>query len=672
MSASASSLPSPCAVRGLKVIDFGLGLTAALIAKHFAELGARVFRMEPGGGDPFYGVYPAYRHWRRRELRADQAAESQLENADLCIIGGEDFPGVAHEQDAESLSRRYPRLIVLRIHSYPHDVERRRPAVELLVQARTGMVYEQFSDRPIAASIPLTGYGAALQGLVGSWVALLERERSGLGQVVTVSLAAGAAMFWGPFWMKAEKADAGFVGITPRDVRHLILRCAGDEYVQLTLGVPGAVAKAYKVLGIADPVDPADRGMPDPARGPANFFGNFDLLNSFARRHTRGHLIGALREAGVPAEAVLAPGDCWNDEQTRINGIVEQDEFGWSMVGNPLRLAESAMNAPRAPKVADAAAPPLAGIRVIDFGIFVAGPYASKLLADYGADVIQVEPPTGRPTLSGERTIISATHGKRSICIDAKSAAGRTLIATLCKDADAVLHNFRPGVAERLGLDRRTLRALNPAVVTLETTAYGPTGPKSPAPGFDMVMQAHCGLEHRAGGTGNRPLCCRAPLVDFATGAIGAIGLLVGTLGAVEERPGPRRRDQPPQCRHPYAMRARPRTRWRLARCHLFGPHANRVSSRRELISDSGRLDRHCGTIRFGHRRPRAGVGYRIALAARSVGRRRTRADRLADCRVAVAAPARHAGVGGCVGGSLRPRCVGIRIGEPYRAYHER
>ena len=89
-------------------------------------------------------------------------------------------------------------------------------------------------------------------------------------------------------------------------------------------------------------------------------------------------------------------------------------------------------------------------------------------------------------------------------------------------------HNFRPGVADRLGLDRRSLRALNPAVLILETTAYGATGPKCLAPGFDMVMQAHCGLEHRAGGTGNPPLCCRAPLVDFATGAIGAIGLLVG------------------------------------------------------------------------------------------------------------------------------------------------
>jgi crotonobetainyl-CoA:carnitine CoA-transferase CaiB-like acyl-CoA transferase len=282
------------------------------------------------------------------------------------------------------------------------------------------------------------------------------------------------------------------------------------------------------VLGIADPVDPTDRGMPDPARGAANFYGNFDLLNSFARRHTRSDLIRALREAGVPAEAVLAPGDCWNDDQTRINGIIEEDESGWSMVGNPLRLAESATNLARPPNVADASAPPLAGIRIVDFGIFVAGPYASKLLADYGAEVIQVEPPTGRSTLSGERTIISANHGKRSICVDAKSEAGRALVATLCKDADVVLHNFRPGVADRLGLDQRSLRALNPAVVTLETTAYGSTGPKSCAPGFDMVMQAHCGLEYRAGGAGNPPLCCRAPLVDFATGAVGAVGLLVG------------------------------------------------------------------------------------------------------------------------------------------------
>jgi len=517
------------AVQGLRVVDFGIGLAAALIAKHFAELGAQVSRVEPTGADPFYEVYPAYAQWRRREAptTADRAI-SLLNEADVCIVGGEDFPGVVHEQDAEALSRQYPRLVVLRLVGYPGDGGHRRPAVDLLVQARTGVVYEQFSDRPIAASIPLAGYGAALQGLIGAWVALFERERSGQGQIVTASLAAGTAMFWAPFWMKAEKADAGFIGITPRDVRQLILRCAGDEYVQLTLGVPGAVAKAYKVLGISESVDPTDRGMPDPTRGAANFYGNVDLLNSFAHLHTRSRLIGALREAGVPAEAVLPPGESWSDEQTRLNGIIEKDAAGWSAVGNPLRFAPSSEGVSQTPGPGDPESPPLAGVRVIDFGIFVAGPYASKLLADYGADVIQVEPPAGRSTLSGERTIISANHGKRSICVDAKSTAGRAVVARLCKSADIVLHNFRPGVSDRLGLDRRSLRELNPRIVSLETTAYGALGPKSLAPGFDMVMQAHCGLEYRAGGSGNPPLCCRSPLVDFATGAIGAIGLLVG------------------------------------------------------------------------------------------------------------------------------------------------
>src|SRR5580698_4559382 len=162
-----ASPPLPGSVQGLKVIDFGLGLTAALIAKQFAELGARVTRIEPSGGDPFYGVYPAYRHWRRRErVESADRADQLLEHADVCIVGGEDFPGITHAHDAESLSRRFPCLIVLRIVGYPDETDRPSPAVDLLVQARTGMVFEQFSDRPIAASIPLAGYGAALQASI--------------------------------------------------------------------------------------------------------------------------------------------------------------------------------------------------------------------------------------------------------------------------------------------------------------------------------------------------------------------------------------------------------------------------------------------------------------------------------------------------------------------------
>ena len=522
--------PTPTAVQHLRIADLGVGMAAALVAKQFAELGAQVSRIEPPGGDPFHQLYPAYRFWHRHAALTPIAhADSLLASADVCILGGEDYPGLTSPWNAEALSRQHPRLIILQIQGYPNEPT--RPAVDLLVQARTGAVYEQFAARPIAAGFSLPSYGAALQGLVATWVALVERERSGLGQVVGISLAAGAAMFWSPFWMKAERADAGFTGITPRDVRQLILRCADSRYVQITMGVPGALAKVHAALGIPGTVDPHDRCMPDPARGAANFYGDFDLLNTHAARHPRASLLRALHQAGVPAEAVLAPGECWDDEQTRLNGIIETSADGWRGVGSPLRIHRAAtppQPAPQRLRAAPPGAPPLAGIKIIDCGVFVAGPYASKLLADYGADVTRVEPPTGRSTMSGERTIISANFGKRTICVDAKSSEGRAILARLCAHADAVLHNFRPGVSSRLGLDQATLRQINPSLITLETTAYGATGPKAAAPGFDMIMQAHCGLQHRAGGAGNPPLCSRTPLVDFATGAVGAIGLLVG------------------------------------------------------------------------------------------------------------------------------------------------
>lgn len=516
----------------LRVVDFGLGMATALIAKQFADLGARVFRAPPADGDPFDRLYPAHRFWRRdaRIISADEA-DALLADADLCILGGEDHPGLTTRHDAASLQRRYPRLVVLHVTGYPASDARGGPAVDLLVQARTGLVYEQFSDRPIPTALPQPSYGAALQGLVGAWVALVERERSGKGQLVGVSLAAGAAMFWGPFWMKAEKADAGFDGITPRDVRHLILGCADGRYLQLTMGVPGAVAKIYGVLGIPHPVDPNDRGMPDHSRGPAKFYGDVDLLESYTREWPRDTLLAALRAAGVPAEAVLKPGESWDDEQTRINGVIATTPEGCAGVGSPIRVRPAAGGPTPLPERLrhyDEAAPPLAGVRIIDFGIFVAGPYASKLLADYGATVLRVEPPSGRSTLSGERTIIAANHGKLAICVDMKADEGRAIAASMCAEADIVLHNFRPGVAERLGFDQKILRGINPSLITLETTAYGPTGPKALAPGFDMVMQAHSGLQYRAGGIGNAPLCSRSPLVDFATGAVGAIGLLVG------------------------------------------------------------------------------------------------------------------------------------------------
>ena len=179
-------------------------------------------------------------------------------------------------------------------------------------------------------------------------------------------------------------------------------------------------------------------------------------------------------------------------------------------------------------------------MRVIDLGNFVAGPFASKLLADLGADVIKVEPPTSLAVLTGLRNTWSSNRGKRSIVIDIKQPSGLALVQRLCAVADVTTHNFRLGVAERLGVDPASLRTLRPDMITLETNGYGATGPKAKQAGWDMVMQALCGHESRAGGQGNPPLWYRSALIDFATGSLGAIAVLMAAYardrgaGAVE------------------------------------------------------------------------------------------------------------------------------------------
>lgn len=569
------------------VIDLGVGMAAALVAKLLAEQGAKVIRIEPTPGDPFYEVYPAYRSLRSYgELASPDQLDELLATADVCIVGGEDHPDLMPQPDAARIASGYPALVVLDLTAH---LSADTKVVDLLVQARTGLCFEQFTQRPVCFAAALPTYGAALLGTLGVWTALFERARSGTGQLVSASMQQGAALFWSPFWMKAQRPDAAFDTITPKDVRHLIFQCADGGYIQLVMGVPGAVRKLYQVLGIEVEVDAEDRGHPKPNTALAKYFGDHQSIAPQVRKWQRAELVTALREAGLAAEAVLAPGECWSDEQVRHNEIIRADKEGWRHVGAPISMRamtsshaavdrgakavalsgcasdreQKAATVPtrtgdRGPKVAampestgckattvssvvkagaantasDAAkaGAPLAGIRVLDLGNFVAGPFASRLLASLGADVIKVDPPAGAATISGYRTVYASNCGKRSLCVDMKTAQGQEIIARLCKTADVVHHNFRVGVAERLGVHSARLRQGNPSLVTLQTTAYGSSGPKAAQPGFDMVMQALCGHELRAGGEGNPPLWYRSPFVDFATGALGAIAIVAGLV----------------------------------------------------------------------------------------------------------------------------------------------
>lgn len=175
----------------------------------------------------------------------------------------------------------------------------------------------------------------------------------------------------------------------------------------------------------------------------------------------------------------------------------------------------------------------LAGIRVLDFGIWRPVPYATQLLADLGADVLKVEPPGGDPMRAFPDLFATISAHKRSIELDLKSPAGLTRALELAADADVVTEGFRPGVAERLGIGPDAIRAVNPDVVYCSLSGFGQTGPLRDAPGHDVDYQAVAGtLAPDGGDPAGTP---GIPWADLAGGLAAAFAIcaaLVGRIGS--------------------------------------------------------------------------------------------------------------------------------------------
>jgi crotonobetainyl-CoA:carnitine CoA-transferase CaiB-like acyl-CoA transferase len=186
---------------------------------------------------------------------------------------------------------------------------------------------------------------------------------------------------------------------------------------------------------------------------------------------------------------------------------------------------------------------PLQGIRVLTFEQFGAGPYASLLLADLGAEVIKVEnAATGGDAArhvgphmlaNGDSQYFQTWNmNKKSVTLDVKTAEGRAGFAHLVKTADAVMNNLRGDQPEKLGLDYASLKGLNPRVVCLHISAYGRDNERKAWPGYDFLMQAEAGIMGLTGEPDGPPTRVGASMVDFMTGATGATGLLACLLRA--------------------------------------------------------------------------------------------------------------------------------------------
>ncbi|QHI98858.1 CoA transferase [Xylophilus rhododendri] len=182
-----------------------------------------------------------------------------------------------------------------------------------------------------------------------------------------------------------------------------------------------------------------------------------------------------------------------------------------------------------------ATAGPLAGLKVVEMGQLIAGPFCAKTLADFGAEVVKIEPPGSGDPLRNWRLLQDGTsvwwqvqsRNKRSIAIDLRSADGQDLARKLIAEADVLIENFRPGTLEAWGMGWDTLQALNPGLVMLRISGYGQTGPYRDLPGFGVIGEAMGGLRHLTAEPGRVPVRVGVSIGDTLAALHGALGVLM-------------------------------------------------------------------------------------------------------------------------------------------------
>jgi formyl-CoA transferase len=183
---------------------------------------------------------------------------------------------------------------------------------------------------------------------------------------------------------------------------------------------------------------------------------------------------------------------------------------------------------------------PLAGLKVVELGQLIAGPFAAKTLADFGAEVIKIEPPGSGDPLRKWRLLKDGTsvwwqvqsRNKQSLALDLRQPQAQAIVRELAREADVLIENFRPGAMEAWGLGPDDLQALNPRLIMLRISGYGQTGPYRDRPGFGVVAEAMSGLRHLTAEPGRVPVRVGVSLGDTLASLHGVIGILM----ALQER----------------------------------------------------------------------------------------------------------------------------------------
>lgn len=555
-------------LEGFRVIDCSRGLAGPRATGLLADYGAEVWWVEPPGGDPWRDVlqteYSAFNRGKRSvqiDLKTDAGRARLFEllaDADVLLTSWR--PGVAERLgiDWGTIHEAFPHLVYASISGFGEDGTHADLAGhEAIVQSYVGVTAEQAGLRPapIYEGLAFASIGAAYLAVIGALAALYRRTADGHGRHVQTSLVDGALSYLGMVWGDSDDVNAA-PPIVPGSIKLVSrsFRCADDEYIGVHTGAVGAFGRLVHELGLSDRVSVAADGSD--MRVPLTEAERTIMLEEIPtifESQPREVWLKRLHDADVAAIPELRSGQIFDEPQVRHNdmvlrvddpvlGSVEQvapairfqgfdhrPATGAPTVGQHDDEKPSARAGAEVPDALETDEPLLAGLRVLDAGAYYAGPFSSRLLADLGADVIKLETTLGDQLRGIKRPFRSASAGKRAISVNLKDPELRQARDGLITWADVVLHNMRPGAADRVGLGYEAVRELNPEAVYLYAPGWGSTGPNSMRQSFAPLMSGYVGIGYEVGGQFNPPMW---PVgnEDPGNGLTGAVAILIALL----------------------------------------------------------------------------------------------------------------------------------------------
>lgn len=543
---------------GVRVIDFGQYIAGPLAAMFLSDHGADVIRVDPPGGPRW--KTPANATWNRgkRSIALDlhhssdvAVARRLIASADVVI---ENFrPGVMARLglSAEASCAANPGLIYCSLPGFAADDPRAGlPGWEGLVAAATGTYRpgrNAADASPVFTAIPIASTFAALLAGISISAALFSRERDGRGQRIEVPLFDATFAAIGAGGLSVRDASGGG---RPDDFGGGNYECADGRWIMVSLAKPRFQERFVRAAGLTDRFDPerigVDRSLRDALRSefPAIFRARGSAeWEELGARADLPLLKIRTAEEWLRSDHAIASGSVVRIEDPELGSVAQPNSpLRLSVTpGEPVRPAPvldadreailSELDAQRTPKVGDL--PPrrhaaLAGVRVVDLSQVLAGPTGGRTLGEFGADVVKVNPPDEEGAgirFSVHRYHTDVNRAKRTMLLDLKRPGARDVMDRLLADADVVVHNFRPGVMERLGLGYEAVSERHPGIIYVSVTAYGP-GPWGGRPGYEGFGQAATGMADRQGGDG-RPEGQPFAVNDYGTGLASAFAAML-------------------------------------------------------------------------------------------------------------------------------------------------